>query len=77
MALKTRLSQSQSQSLVLTPQLQQAIKMLQLSNIELHEFVEEELERNPMLEREETEKDDREGSESFWDITTETFDTFL
>ena len=43
----------QGQSLVMTPQLQQAIKLLQLSNIELCAFVEEELERNPLLERDE------------------------
>jgi len=39
------------QGLVMTPQLQQAIKLLQLNNMELTEFVEEELERNPLLER--------------------------
>jgi len=45
----------------MTPQLQQAIKLLQLSNVELTEFVEQELERNPMLERDEGERrgDDR------------------
>ena len=37
----------------MTPQLQQAIKLLQLSNAELTEFVEEELNQNPMLERDE------------------------
>jgi RNA polymerase sigma-54 factor len=37
----------------MTPQLQQAIKLLQLSNVELSAFVEDELLRNPMLEREE------------------------
>ncbi len=42
----------QSQSLVMTPQLQQAIKILQMNNIELGAFVAEELERNPLLERE-------------------------
>ncbi len=41
----------QSQQLVMTPQLQQAIKMLQLSNVELAEFVDEELEKNPLLEK--------------------------
>jgi len=50
MALSHRLELRQSQSLVMTPQLQQAIKLLQLSNIELTEFVETELERNPLLE---------------------------
>jgi RNA polymerase sigma-54 factor len=37
----------------MTPQLQQAIKLLQLSNVELAQFIEEELERNPLLERDE------------------------
>lgn len=41
----------QGQSLVMTPQLLQAIKLLQLSNLELSAFVEQELERNPLLER--------------------------
>jgi RNA polymerase sigma-54 factor len=45
----------QGQSLVMTPQLQQAIKLLQLSAVELAEFVEGELERNPLLERAEPE----------------------
>ena len=53
MAMTPRLELRQGQALVMTPQLQQAIKLLQLSNIELQEFVETELERNPLLEREE------------------------
>ena len=53
MAILPRLDLRQSQSLVMTPQLQQAIKLLQLSNIELAAYVEEELLRNPMLERDE------------------------
>jgi RNA polymerase sigma-54 factor len=40
----------------MTPQLQQAIKLLQLSNVELGEFVDQELERNPLLERAEGEE---------------------
>lgn len=51
MALTPRLDLRQSQSLVMTPQLQQAIKLLQLSNLELSAFVEAELEQNPLLER--------------------------
>ncbi len=51
MAISQRLDMRQGQSLVMTPQLQQAIKLLQLSNIELAEFVEAEIERNPLLER--------------------------
>ncbi|MBO6633455.1 RNA polymerase factor sigma-54 [Parvibaculum sp.] len=50
MALAPRLELRQGQSLVMTPQLQQAIKLLQLSNLELAEYVEQELERNPLLE---------------------------
>ena len=49
MALTPRLELRQSQSLVMTPQLQQAIKLLQFSNLELAEYVEQELEKNPML----------------------------
>ena len=46
-----RLEMRQGQSLVMTPQLQQAIKLLQLSNVELAEYCESELEKNPLLER--------------------------
>ena len=46
-----RLELRQTQALVMTPQLQQAIKMLQLSNLELAEFVDAEIEQNPLLER--------------------------
>ena len=53
MALSARLEIRQGQGLVITPQLQQAIKLLQLSNLELEAFVEEELERNPLLQRDE------------------------
>jgi RNA polymerase sigma-54 factor len=48
-----RLDLRQSQSLVMTPQLRQAIKLLQFSNMEVAAFVDEELERNPLLERDE------------------------
>src|SRR6185437_10033153 len=51
MAITTKLELRQTHSLVMTPQLQQAIKLLQLSNMELASFVEAELERNPLLER--------------------------
>jgi RNA polymerase sigma-54 factor len=55
LALAARLEIRQGQGLVITPQLQQAIKLLQLSNLELEAFVEQELERNPLLQREEAE----------------------
>ena len=53
MALMQRMELRQGQSLVMTPQLQQAIKLLQMSNLELQAYVESELERNPLLERDE------------------------
>jgi RNA polymerase sigma-54 factor len=52
MAMMPRMELRQGQSLVMTPQLLQAIKLLQLSHLELQNFVEGELERNPLLERE-------------------------
>ena len=51
MALTAKLVVRQSQSLVMTPQLLQAIKLLQFSNLDLTAYIEEELERNPLLER--------------------------
>ena len=60
MALGQRLEIRQGQSLVMTPQLQQAIKLLQLSNIELAEYCEAELEKNPLLERDESRARDAE-----------------
>jgi len=53
MVLAPRLEQRQSQALIMTPQLQQAIKLLQLSNLDLAAYVEQELSENPMLERDE------------------------
>ena len=52
MGLTPRLEFRQSQSLTLTPQLMQSIRLLQLSHLELNAFVEAELLRNPLLERE-------------------------
>jgi RNA polymerase sigma-54 factor len=53
MVLSPKLELRQGQQLVMTPQLQQAIRLLQLSNVELCSFIEAELERNPLLECEE------------------------
>ncbi|MDB5694201.1 MAG: rpoN [Alphaproteobacteria bacterium] len=50
MALGPRLDLRQSQSLVMTPQLQQAIRLLALSNLEIEGFIAEELDRNPLLD---------------------------
>ncbi|TWT15923.1 RNA polymerase factor sigma-54 [Reyranella sp. CPCC 100927] len=49
MTLAPRLQLGQRQALVMTPQLQQAIKLLQLSQLELAGYVERELESNPLL----------------------------
>jgi RNA polymerase sigma-54 factor len=54
MALGPRLELRQTQTLVMTPQLRQAIKLLQYSNVEVASYVEEELERNPLLERDDS-----------------------
>src|SRR5579872_6521464 len=62
MALSQRLQIRQSQALVMTPQLMQAIKLLQLSNLDLVAYVEAELERNPLLERDA--EDEREPAEA-------------
>jgi len=76
MALSQKLQMRQGQSLVMTPQLQQAIKLLQMSNFELQAYVESELESNPLLERDERDdagrdivsdidgEDDRSGADS-------------
>ena len=57
MGLGPGLSIRQSQSLVLTPQLTQAIKLLQLSNLELEAYIAEELSKNPLLESPAREED--------------------
>nr|WP_321359855.1 RNA polymerase factor sigma-54 [uncultured Hyphomonas sp.] len=61
--MKQSLDMRQGTSLVMTPQLQQAIKLLQLSNQELAEFVEAEIERNPLLQKTEDNDGAGEGSE--------------
>lgn len=58
MVLSPKLELRQGQQLVMTPQLQQAIRLLQLSNLELGAFVEAEIERNPLLERDDSASDD-------------------
>jgi RNA polymerase sigma-54 factor len=60
MALSPKLVMRQSQSLVMTPQLMQSIRLLQMTHLELSNFVEEELEKNPLLERIDAEPPSRE-----------------
>ena len=50
MGLAPKLSLKQTQSLVMTPQLMQSIRLLQFSSVELNRFIEEEIERNPLLD---------------------------
>ncbi|RUV42889.1 MULTISPECIES: RNA polymerase factor sigma-54 [unclassified Mesorhizobium] len=57
MALAAKLQLRQSQSLVMTPQLMQSIRLLQLTHVELDRFIDEEIERNPLLERAEPQDD--------------------
>jgi RNA polymerase sigma-54 factor len=61
MPISPKLELRHSQSLVMTPQLMQAIKLLQLSNLDLVAYVDAELERNPLLERDESDKDQGEA----------------
>ena len=51
------LNLKQQQNLVMTPQMQQAVKLLQMSNIELQAYLEEEMVQNPLLEKQESEPD--------------------
>jgi RNA polymerase sigma-54 factor len=64
MALSHKLELRHSQSLVMTPQLMQAIKLLQLSNLDLIAYVDAELERNPLLERADDDEDFGEDADS-------------
>ncbi len=70
MTINQRLDLKQSQTLTMTPQLQQAIKLLQMSNLELSEFVEAELEKNPLLERDDSMSSEK-TSEERSEITSE------
>ncbi len=54
-ALTAKLQLRQSQSLVMTPQLMQSIKLLQFTHAELEAFIDQEIERNPLLERRDAE----------------------
>lgn len=63
MALTPKIEIKQSQSLLMTPQLRQAINLLQMSNLELGELVSKELETNPFLEREDERLNDSQPHE--------------
>jgi RNA polymerase sigma-54 factor len=79
MALTQKLQLRQAQALVMTPQLMQAIKLLQLSNLDLTAHVDAELERNPLLERandgdSESRESAREEPEPRPEVTTQSGD---
>ncbi len=63
MALSPKLDVRQSQSLVMTPQLMQSIKLLQMTHIELDQFLDLEIEKNPLLDRIEAANDDFAGDD--------------
>jgi RNA polymerase sigma-54 factor len=79
MALAAKLHLRQSQSLVMTPQLLQSIRLLQFTHAELERFIDEEIERNPLLERADSQEDTgiepageaSGGAESDWFAETE------
>ena len=71
MALSPRIELKLSQSLVMTPQLQQAIKLLQYSNIDLVDFVSQEIEKNPLLELSENDSAAPKADENNGDATYE------
>ncbi len=81
MALELKQQLKLSQQLIMTPQLQQAIKLLQLSRLELQEYIETELQQNPLLEtditrlKEETPEDvaQRKELKQRWDAYLETY----
>lgn len=61
MDLSFNLNLEQKQQLIMTPQLQMAIELLQFSSLELEEYINEELKENPLLERLEREEDGEKG----------------
>jgi RNA polymerase sigma-54 factor len=71
MALKQRLDQKQVQKLVMVPSLQQAIKLLTLSNLDLLEVIDQELSQNPMLEAEGEIRENKDASEEGGEVNEE------
>ncbi len=71
MALKQQLHQRQVQRLILAPALQQAIKLLPLTNLELIEIIDAELSQNPMLETQEEEAPEKQQEETEKENQTE------
>jgi RNA polymerase sigma-54 factor len=77
MALGPRIELRQSQQLVMTPQLTQAIRLLQLSNLELETVISEEMAKNPLLEAQSGDGDtERETSDEGWSGESDEQDGF-
>ncbi|MBF0310993.1 MAG: RNA polymerase factor sigma-54 [Magnetococcales bacterium] len=74
MALGLELKLRMGLQLVMTPQLQMAIRLLQMSSLELEEYLQEELERNPLLDREEEGGDDDYSGEERPELSRSTRD---
>ncbi len=74
MALSPKLDFRQSQSLVMTPQLMQSIRLLQMTHIELEHFLDLEIEKNPLLDRIEAANDDFTGNADAQDDRAEAGD---
>ncbi|SKA93568.1 RNA polymerase, sigma 54 subunit, RpoN/SigL [Caloramator quimbayensis] len=68
MKLDYNLKLQQEQRLIMTQELQLAVKLLQLNSVELNEYVEEQLIENPLLERDEKEKEEKEDKEEIIDF---------
>jgi RNA polymerase sigma-54 factor len=64
MRISYHLKLEQTQKLIMTPELQQAINLLQLSSLELHDFLQEELLNNPVLDVEEPEEAEKKSDDS-------------
>lgn len=62
-----RLDLRQGQSLVMTPQLQQAIKLLQMNNLELNSFLQQELDSNPLIESTSADKEQTQSEQLLWE----------
>ena len=71
MAVKQQLNLSASQNLVMTPAMQQAIKVLELSSLEIQEYVEQQLLENPLLRASEGEPDETETAQDHTEERTE------
>lgn len=74
MSISQRLDLKQSQNMIMTPQLREAISLLQLSNIELSEYLEKELSQNPFLDKDDTAPSDsnNDSAESYNESTMST-----